>query len=280
MRGRLLITAAIVLAAAAMTPAASGDGGPPGGVMHGWKGVEGGKERYVTVPAVGWTVVQAIARNGGQVLRFTTLKGVWGIPTVANDSTTDGLLPDRRRLVLAQGTAGPYLRKHSSFSLFDVKKLRELQRVRMPGHHTFDAISPEARYLYTVEYVSQTDFTRYRVRAYDLRRDRLLPKPVNDSRASVRTMQGWAVSRATSPDRGWVYTLYGSEHHAFIHALNTRRVEAFCIDMPWREQPRKLFEFRLGLNRDGQLVVRGPRGRAVVVVDRRELRVLSSVRNP
>jgi hypothetical protein len=280
MTGRLLITAGIAVCAAVLTPAASGDGGPPPGVMHGWKGVEAGKERYVTVPAVGWTIVQAIARSGGQVLRFTTLKGVWGIPTVANDGTTDGLLPDGRRLVLGQGSAGPHLRKQSSFALFDMKKLRELRRVRMPGHHTFDAISPEARYLYTVEYVSQSDFTRYRVRAYDLRRDRLLPNPVNDTRTSPKSMQGWPVSRTTSPDRGWVYTLYGSAHHEFIHALNTRRVEAFCIDMPWREQPKKLFEFRLGLNGEGQLVVRGPRGRAVVVVDRRELRVLSSVRNP
>jgi hypothetical protein len=281
MRSRFLTLAALGLACAAIaTPAASGDGGPGPGVVHGWKGITAGDERYVTVPTIGWTSIQAIKRDGGRVVRFMALKGGWGIPVVANDGTTDGLLADGRRLMLAQWTGGPYLRKHSSFALVDMKKMRELQRVRIPGHHAFDALSPEGRYLYTVEYVSETDFSRYRVRAYDLRRGRLLRDPVNDKSEEVESMQGWPVSRATSPDRRWAFTLYGGQHHSFIHALDTRNVEAVCIDMPWRAQPKKLFQFRLKLDGEGQLVVRGPRGRTLVVVDRQNYRVLSSVRNP
>jgi hypothetical protein len=282
MRNRFLAAAALGLACAAtMTSAASGNGGPPTGVIHGWNGIEAGSERYVTVGAPGWTVVQAISRNGGRVLRFTTLKGAWGVPTVANDGTTDGLLSDGRRLMLAQADVGAHLRKHSAFSLFDMKKMRELDRVRIPGHHTFDAISPEGRYLYTIEYVSKTDYARYRVRAYDMHARHLLKKPVNDSkREEIATMQGSPVSRATSPDRGWVYTLYGGSGHAFIHALNTRRVKAVCIDMPWHKEPKKLFQSRLRLDGEGQLVVRGPRGRALVAIDRRSHKIVSSVRNP
>ena len=91
-------------------------------------------------------------------------------------------------------------------------------------------------------------------------------------------MQGSPVSRSWKD--GWAYTLYGGNAHAFIHALNTRRVEAVCIDMPWKSSPERLFDFRLGVDRDGHLVVRGPRGRALVVVDRHSFRILSSVANP
>jgi hypothetical protein len=280
MRSRFLALAAIGLACAAIaTPAASGDGGA-GAVVLGWDGITAGAERYVAVPTVGWTAIQAIRRDGGRVVRFMTLKGSWGIPLVAYDGTTDGLMRDGRTLVLGQAAGGPYLRKQSSFAFVDMAKMRVLRRLRVPGHHAFDAMSPDGRHLYLVEYVSQSDFTRYRVRAYDLRAERLLPKPVNDKRASVRTMQGSPVARAKSPDGTWVYTLYGGAHHSFIHALDTRHVEAVCIDMPWQNQPKRLFEFRLKLDGEGHLVVRGPRGRTLVVVDRRENRVLSSVRNP
>jgi hypothetical protein len=281
MRGRLLPVAAIALACVAIaSPAASGDGGPGPGVVQGWNGITAGEERYVAVPAVGWTAIQAIKRNGGRVDRWMTLKGSWGIPVVANDGTTDGLLSDRRRLLVAKANTGRYLRKHSSFALIDMRKMRVLQRVRLPGHHTFDALSPDGRYLYLVEYVSQADFSRYRVRAYDMRARRLHAELVNDKSESVENMQGWPVAREKSPDRRWAYTLYAGGHHAFIHALDTKQVEAICIDMPWHKQPKRLFEFRLRLDPEGNLVVRGPRGRALVVIDRQDHSILSSVRNP
>lgn len=279
MRKRWLVMAGIVICATVAAPAASGDGGPGPGVVQGWNGIERDGIRYVAVPAGGWTAVQAIRRDGGQVLRWLSMKGSWGIPLVALDGTTGGLMRDGRTLLLA-GQNVRSLRAHSTFAFVDVKKMRVLRKLRLPGEHSFDALSPAGRYLYTVEYVSQSDLSRYRVRAYDLRAERLLPDPVNDKREDVASMQGWPVSRANSPDRRWVYTLYGGTHHSFIHALNTRDVEAVCIDMPWRTQPKKLFQFRLSLDGEGQLVVRGPRGRTLVVIDRQSHRVLSSVRNP
>jgi len=50
--------------------------------------------------------------------------------------------------------------------------------------------------------------------------------------------------------------------------------------MPWKYQPGKIWNYRLRTDGDGHLVVRGPRGRALVTVDRQSFRVLSSVRNP
>jgi len=280
MRRRVLaLVTAGILGAMGVATAASGDGGPGPGVSFGWNGITHGDMRYVSVPTAGWTSIQAIKRNGGNVVRFMSIKGNWGIPLVAFDGTTEGLLPDGRTLLLAAAPYGPSLRKHSSFVFVDVKKMRRLRTVHVAGDFSFDALSPDARYLYLVEHVSAQDLSRYRVRAYDLKTSRLLPKIVSDRRSWETTMQGSPVSRATS--NGWAYTLYGgSAARPFIHALDTRHVAAVCIDMPWKRQPGNIFGYRLRTDGDGHLVVRGPHGRALVVVDPQSFRVLSSVRNP
>jgi hypothetical protein len=279
MRSRLLVSAAVfVVGVTVAAPAASGDGGPGPGYAQGWDGVQSGAVRYVTVPAGGWTAVEVIRRDGGRVVNFMTLKGNWGIPLVAYDGTTGGLLPDGRTLLLAEVKYGPIRPKYSNFALVDMKKMRVVRKLRIRGDHSFDALSPDARYMYLVEYVSTQDFSRYRVRAYDLRGGRLRPNPVIDKREWETTMQGSPISRA-APHQGWVYTLYGGGDHAFIHALDTTHVQAVCVDLPWK-QPRRLYDFRLRSDGDGHLVVRGPRGRTLAIVDRADLRVLSSVRNP
>jgi len=280
MRGLAKTIAVIVLlGAAAVTPAASGDGGPGPGYAQGWDGLQAGDIRYVTVPAGGWTVIEVIRRDGGRVSNFMTLKGSWAIPMVAYDGTTGGLMPDGHTLLLAGVNYGPSLPKSTSFALVDMKRMRVVRKLHIRGDHSFDALSPDGRYMYLVEYVSTQDFTRYRVRAYDLRNDRLMPDPVIDKQESETTMQGSPISRA-APYRGWVFTLYGGGEHTFIHALDTSHVQAVCVDLPWKKQPRHLFEFRLRSDGDGHLVVRGPRGRALAVVDRENQRVLSFVRDP
>ena len=279
MRSRLLISAAVaVVGVAAAAPAASGDGGPGPGFAQGWDGIQSGNVRYVAVPAGGQTALEVIRRNGGRVVRFMTMKGSWGIPLVADDGTTGGLLRDGHTLLVAGVKYGAIRPKYSTFALVDMKKMRVARKLRIHGDQSFDALSPDAKYMYLVEYVSAGDFSRYRVRAYDLRAGRLLRDPVIDKREWETTMQGYPISRA-APHQGWVYTLYGGGDHAFIHALDTAHVRAVCIDLPWK-QPHRLFEFRLRSDGEGHLVVRGPRGRTLAVVDRTALRVLSSVRNP
>jgi hypothetical protein len=263
MRRRILLVLAAGVACAIGTATAASAGGPGPGVSEGWDGISGGNERYVAVPAGGSTAIQAIDRSGGRVVRFMT----------------EGLLRDGRTLLLSQPVyTGEALRKRTSFAFVDVRKMKLLRTIEIKGAFSYDALSPDASYLYLVEYVSQQDLSRYRVRAYDLKRNRLMAKIVSDRRSWETTMQGSPVSRLNRD--GWAFTLYGGAARPFIHALDTRHVEAVCIDMPWKTGPKKLFDYRLRIDGDGHLVVRGPRGRALVIVDRKSFRVLSSVRRP
>jgi hypothetical protein len=280
MARRLLATIAICMGSAVTAASAGGSGGPGAGVQQGWDGLAGGVVRYVAVPAGNSTTVQVIRRRDGRVLKFMSLTGAWGIPVVAFDGTTAGLMADGRTLLLGEPTAGPRLRRHSTFALVDTKKMRVVRKLRLPGHHVFDARSPDGRYLYFIQYVSGEDFNRYRVRAYDLRADHLLANPVVDKRESETAMQGAPISRVTSHDGSWAYTLYGGPHETFIHALDTLNAGAVCIDLPWKTQPKRLFDFRIRRVGDGRLVVRGPRGRTLAVVDQDSLHVVSAVRDP
>jgi len=280
MAGRLLVTIAICMGFAVGAASAGGAGGPSAGVQQGWDGLANGAVRYVAVPVGDSTSVQVIRRQDGRVLQFMALKGPWGIPVVAYDGTAAGLMGDRRTLLLGEATAGPRLRKHSAFTLVDMKRMKVVRKLRLPGHQVFDALSPDGHYLYFIEYVSAQDFTRYLVRAYDLRAGRLLANPVTDKRESETEMQGAPISRVTSQDGSWAYTLYGGSDKTFIHALDTMHAGAVCIDLPWKTQPRRLFEFRIRRAGDGRLVVRGPRGRALAVVNQDNLHVVSAVRDP
>lgn len=276
MRTRIL--GFVVAAAFVVVAPASGDGGPPQGALQGGDGVARDGVRYVAIHTPGWTSLQVLTRTGGRVLRFTSLKGSWGIPWVTVDATGEALLRDDRTLILGDVSGGVMLRKRSSFLFVDTWRLRVLRRIDLRGHFTFDAISPDARYLYLTEYVSPQDFTAYRVRAFDLQRDRLLPKIVSDRRSWETTMNGWPISRVRRD--GWALTLYATGGRPFIHALDTRHAAAVCINLPWGREPRWIYDYRLRFDRSGQLVVRGRYGHPLVTVGWPSLRVLSSVPNP
>jgi hypothetical protein len=278
MRRRILIVLAVAVACGIAATMASG-AGPSPGLSDPARGLAAGNVRYLAVPALSSTSVQVANRQGDRLLREMTLKGVWGIPLVAFDGTSEGLLADGHTLLLAQSLfSGQSLRKATTFALVDVRKMKLTRKIRLKGAFSFDALSSDGHYLYLIEYSSPEDPSLYRVRAYDLAKSKLLAKIVADRKSWETGMQGSPISRSWKD--GWAYTLYGGNARPFIHALNTRRLEAVCIDMPWKSSPEKLFNFRLRVDRDGHLVVRGPRGRALVVLDRHSFRVLSSVPNP
>jgi hypothetical protein len=278
MRKRILVVLAAGVACAIGASLALG-AGPSPGLSFGGNGVSKGNVRYVTVLTGKSTLVTKINRQGGRVMRSMTLKGAWGIPLVAFDGTAEGLLADGRTLLLAQPLfSGQTLRRNTTFTLVDVAKMKVRGTIRLPGAYSFDALSPDGRYLYLVEYVSPEDPSLYRVRAYDLNRSKLLAKIVTDKRSWETGMRGSPVTRAWKD--GWAYTLYGGTERPFIHALNTKGVEAVCIFMPWKGSPERIFDFRLRSDADGHLVVTGPNGRALVVIDRQSFKILSSVANP
>ena len=72
----------------------------------------------------------------------------------------------------------------------------------------------------------------YRVRTLDVGTGRLRGALV-DRLEGERDMGGEPIGRASSADGRWAYTLYARRgHEPFVHALDTAKREAFCIDLP------------------------------------------------
>jgi hypothetical protein len=269
------VAAAIV--AASVTAAVAFGAGPSPGLSD--KGIASGNLRYVASPAT-TTRLAAFRRDGGEIVRSKLLRGRWGIPLVTFDGTAGGLSADGSKLVLSDTNGVDPRAKWTSFLVVDTKRFQVLRKLRLKGGWSYDALSPNNRTLYLVEHLyAADDPTHYRVRAYDLRAGRLLARVISDKSTWETDMQGMPISRLTH--RGWEYTLYGAAGpRPFIHALDAVHATAVCIDMPWKYQPTKVFDFRLRLDREGHLVVRGPRGRALAVIDLAEKRLLRFVRHP
>lgn len=267
----------VALACAAATQTVALGAGPSPGVA---KEIVRGDIRYAAFAGGTHTVLQAIRRDSDRVLRSKSLRGTWGIPLVAYDGTADGLSRNGRTLILANPSNASPEAKRSSFLIVDTKRFRVVKTVKLKGSFSFDALSPNVRYAYLIEHLWATESTpRYRVRAYDLRKDRLLARVISDKSSWETDMAGFPVSRLAHG--GWAYTLYGAVGpRPFIHALDLKNAIAVCIDMPWKYQPEKVFEFRLRRDGDRNLVVAGPRGRALAVVDMQDKRVVSFVRDP
>jgi hypothetical protein len=268
-----LIACIVALVSLALVPVAAADGGGPNpGVMQGWTGVTGPGQplRYVTVALGKQTVLEAVRRSSGRVWQFTVLGGAWGVPMVANDGTAGGLTRDGRLLVLAPGNpqrAG--LRKTTQFLLVKTKTFMVWRRVTLRGDFVFDALSPDGGTLYLIQHVSGRDLTRYRVRAYDLAAQRLLPRVIADRRQASWVMQGYPVTRTASADGRWVYTLYQQPGgYPFVHALDAVNRSAVCVGIPWRGNQQALFMTRLHLDGEaGKLTLATYRGRPLFTID-------------
>ena len=239
-------SAAVSLLAFLMLAApARGDGLPVAGVVAGPTGVAAGPVRYVTLNDRGGTVVAAVARAGGRVVRSRALRGTFTVPAVAYDGSAGGLSADGRTLVLLAPVVR-YPQRTTTLVLLDTRDLAVRRTVRLPGIYTFDAVSPDGRTLYLIHYRSQMSFTDYEVRAYDAAAGRLRPGAIVDPRERDEQMRGLPVTRATSPGGRWAYTLYdGNGKTPFIHALDTARGTARCIDLPALAQTTNVFALRL-----------------------------------
>jgi hypothetical protein len=160
---------------------------------------------------------------------------MWGVPMVTLNSGLGGLSTNGRVLVLSDNVQPTgTLRSRSRFAVVDTKTLSVSRLVSLPGDFSFDALSPQGKTLFLIDHVSKQDVTKYQVRAYDLGAGRLLPRVIADKTQKGWVMSGMPVTRATSEDGRWVYTLYQqSENYPFIHALNTVSKTAICIGLPW-----------------------------------------------
>jgi hypothetical protein len=176
----------------------------------------------------GATLVRAISRLG--ILGYR-VPGQWRIPVVAYDGTPSGLSRDGRTLVLIVPRRR-FPQRTSRVAILDAHTLRVRSEVRLRGDFSVDAISPDGHWLYLVQYTSGSDPTHYRVRALDLRTDRLLSRVIVDPHERGEKMRGSPVTRITSADGRWAYTLYDGNKQPFVHALETTSLTARCIDVP------------------------------------------------
>ena len=187
------------------------------------------------------------------------------MPGVAYDNATTGLSADGRTLVLA-AVLDRFPVRRTRLVVLDARRMRIVRRIALPGWYTVDAISPDGRSLYLLHYLRQ-DAASYEVRAFDLAAGRLVRAPVVDPREPGEKMQGLPMTRATSADGRFAYTLYVRPRGApFIHALDTVRGAAACIDLPSLARA-DLSAARLTPPADGRpLLVRGA-GIAPLAVD-------------
>jgi MYXO-CTERM domain-containing protein len=224
---RLLLIATCILGVGAPTAHAAGGPVPP---VQGGAGVSapGSSLAYIAVRAGHDTVLQRVRRADGVVERSRLIRGSYGVPGAAYDGSNTGLSFDEHTLVLAA------IRERSTNTrllTLDARSLRPRAQIVLPGHMTVDAISPDGRWLYLIRCRSVRN-NRYDVLAYDLARRHLLPTPIVDPREPDEKMQGFPLTRTVSADGRWAYTLYANpEGEPFIHALDTERRTAACIDL-------------------------------------------------
>jgi hypothetical protein len=271
-----LVLLALVAVTATVAVGARANGSPYApGLVHGATGVRApsGAFRYVTLATSRSTIVAAIRIRSGRVLRNGVLRGFYGVPIVAWDNSTGGVSGDGRTLVLAGYGPTPGEAGSTPFVVLSTRTLRPVKRFQLTGSWAYDAISPDGTRLFLIEYLAAGHNPRYRVRSADARTGRLDPDVIVDRREDEVLMRGQPVTRRSSADGRWAYTLYarpGAE--PFVHALDTVEGEAYCVDLPLELRQVEQMALRLRLARDGLVVHRGATTLAVVDTDKLELR--------
>lgn len=235
-----------VLAALVAAPAALAGGNNPAGLQDD-QGAVAGDVRYVASKDGANTLLSALSTKDGSVLHSLRLTGAWGIPRIDRAAA---LSFDGRTLLLAPTRLG----SPTSFKLVDTGVLRVRKTIALHGTFAFDALSPKAGLLYLVQYPGD-DTSRYVVRAVNVATGKLLAGRVADTTQKSWIMQGLAVTRVSSADGRWAYTLYANPRgYPFVHALDTVRRTAHCVGIPWQGGDRQ-WAMRLNLRPDGRLGV-------------------------
>ena len=229
MSARAILTTVVALS---VCPYASGDGLPVLGVDVGSTGISepDGSGRFVTIPAGPNTVLAKVAELGGRVRSSRLLPGNVTIPAVAYDVTPGGLSGNGRTLVLITPRVA-FPRSNTPLMVIETRHMRLARRLTLRGDFSLDAVSPDGRTAYLIQYPYPKNPQRYRVRALNLTSGRLFRKPILDPAKPNEKMNGSPVTRVSSSGGRFAYTLYGAKH-PFIHALDTARRTARCIDLP------------------------------------------------
>lgn len=267
----LRVVAAVIVVG--LLSAAAADGKGIGGISEdtmarGIAAPDGGSHLYA-VPDRGRTqLIRVTPSREDQSLRRLGLNGRYVIPSVAKDGTTSGLSRDGNTLVMAEWSIA-YPRRETNMVVVDTERWEVFSRISLEGAFAFDAISPDGSVIYLIHYPKPRDASRYEVRAYDTVAGKLRPDPIIDERVAASVMRGSPITRATSPDGTWEYTLYdGGGRTPFVHALNTVEATTFCINVDQVENARNLYTASIDVAPDGAefTVLTGPNQRPRAVI--------------
>ena len=185
------------------------------------------------------TVVSAPGR--GQLV----IPGRYLLPVISADGALGGLSQDGRTLALTSAAHTPT----SRFALVDTALDRPATFVQLTGEFSFDALSRSGSMLFLMQHLAPANAGRYAVRVYDVALRTLRPDPIADKRELETVMSGYPMARVTSPSGTWVFTLYRSAEHPFVHALNVDDAYAICLDLPRTARPGG--NWKLTLTADG-----------------------------
>jgi hypothetical protein len=273
MSPRTLLAAPVAVVLLALLPAsAAADGLPAVGIDARPLSLPGGHVAYMTKSGKESTRVTARSLDG-RLLSQRRIEGTFSLPAVAYDGSPSGLTADSRTLILISPRTR-YPRKRTSFAVVDAQQLAVRRRISLKGDFSFDAISPNGRTMYLIEY-NPREIGEYEVRAYDMRARRLLPKPIVDPRRPDWEMYGVPITRATSADSRWAYTLYDGKY-PFVHALDTANRTAVCIEL---DKGRTLWGATLE-PRGPKLLVVGRRGNLRATINTRTHEVVMQAAAP
>jgi len=269
---RLLVCVALCAAAVPAAAARAGKQPLPSSAT-GKAGVvaPGGHERLITRRAGEDTLVVAVRRGDRTVLRSRVIEGPWRVAPAAFDGATTGLSADGRVLVLPRPERA-FPPPETRLAVVDARELTMRRTVTLPGFFTLDAVSPDGRWAYLIQYAGE-NVLDYRVRALDTTTGRLAARVVVDPREPDEQMGGLPFTRTMSRDGRWAYTLYSGGEETFIHALDTAGRTAACIDLPMLPPVDDVSLIEMSLSKDGgRLRVRNA-GTVVAIVDTRTFAV-------
>lgn len=177
------------------------------------------------------------------LVALAAASGNFDLPVVAGDARA-GLSADGRTAVLAERPASG----RSRFALVDTEARRIRRVVSLRGDFGFDAVSPDGSRVYVVHYLSR-DRRRYAVQALKADDPKAALETVVEKGEPGERMSGLPITRTTSPDGGWIYTLYdGAGGEPFIHALQSAEQFTVCIDLHALEGRRDLGSLKLALD--------------------------------
>jgi hypothetical protein len=183
------------------------------------------------VASVDGTVAKLVDAKTGNSLRTATIPSGLHVAAVSRDGDlvaySDGA--DYTVRGLPKGRAVTRVAVVSSFERVETKVLE------LEGNLVPEAFSTDGRGLFVLDYLPAAAPDHYEVRLIDLATGRKSDVGARPKDLPAMQMQGNVRTSLYSPAYDMLFTLYseyGAEGHAFIHALSLKERWSFCIDLP------------------------------------------------